>query len=275
MPSLPRKLLLAAVPFAAVLAAVGFGVRYLSPVTWYRFQAVCAPRSAEAYLRLGDELRRQWEDLDDDEDLAPYARKAALVYARAAKLDGGSRPSLYGLALCSAYADDHRTAEKSALEITRKHPALAESWGFLGEIYQIAGDYEKMAAAYRQALDRGFANADHPAYAGFCLSQAGYYRDSARAYQAALKADPSYEVDFLDYGRALYHAGAYAEAIPILRREPPDLYTYPEAQFYLECASKRLGRAREAWRQVIEETSPRDPLHLQARKKLQGLTADR
>ena len=89
----------------------------------------------------------------------PHAEMAALLSAR---LDETDPRAWANLGAIRARAKDHPGAVEAYLEVLKRSPTDIEAWTNIGELYIVLLDFEKAAAALRQAMQLD-PQAKHPA----------------------------------------------------------------------------------------------------------------
>lgn len=136
-------------------------------------------------------------------------------------------------------------------------PKLEAAFYFLGNTYALAEQYEKAAAAYRQAIELNPKHAPYYSRMALVAEKLGNPEEVIRNLQQVVGLDADDVVSQLNLAKALSKADRLQEAIDQLREAVKKAPNYKEAYYLLSSYSRQIGDAKaadayiETYRQLV------------------------
>lgn len=148
-----------------------------------------------------------------------FANESIGYFEKALSTDGNYRDATYNLSLAYLLSGNSAEAVSVLKNLIRRYPRDAVAWSVLGGTYQMAGEFELAAKAYRQAVEiqPKFANAWRAM--GFVYAfQLGRLDKAIPALRTAVRIDPAYLGAWIDLKHALQIASRDAEARQVTKQ---------------------------------------------------------
>ncbi len=169
--------------------------------------AASSPERAEIPYNLGHCL----QDLGHFEDAAQAYRHAIKL----APTDAAIHESLSRMLWHQGRVAEHVVSYRKALEAHPDHPDLLEG---LARRLTLAKEPEQAVELLETAVSRGVSGAGHLCLLGQALWSSRRAADAARAFDAALKAEPEHAPTLREYARILLILERYDDALSLIRR---------------------------------------------------------